>query len=288
MFSNKLFNSCSLSCCLLFVTTLRATGVSFLRLVFAPLKSSRLIVSFPFATTSYLVFLFIAATGCPDVDLEVLATAGCPCVGREMLATGFPNDWLDQTMSYQLIQMTSFAIHPRLTMVWGEEVINCLTRAHREVNSDRQSFDEVLKHHIELEMQLEELEAIGAQEKRAAEAQTEALEAQRKKLTAERAALAVEKEALASEKKTVEAELEGLAAKNVAVEVRLDETRARAEGEIQSLRAENEPGCPVVGREMLATGFHNDCFLLVIPSQRASADLAFLLVLFAPAGSSSP
>ncbi|KZV24131.1 hypothetical protein F511_22781 [Dorcoceras hygrometricum] len=31
-----------------------------------------------------------------------------------MLATGFPNDWLDQTMSYQLIQTTSFAMHPRL------------------------------------------------------------------------------------------------------------------------------------------------------------------------------
>ncbi|KZV38958.1 cyclin-dependent kinase inhibitor 7 [Dorcoceras hygrometricum] len=93
MFSNKLFNSCSLSCCLFFVTTLRATAVSFLRLVVAPLQF-----------TSHLVFPFIVATGCPDVDLEVLATAGCPVVGREMLATGFPNDWLDQTMSYQLIQ----------------------------------------------------------------------------------------------------------------------------------------------------------------------------------------
>ncbi|KZV36735.1 sensory histidine protein kinase [Dorcoceras hygrometricum] len=31
-----------------------------------------------------------------------------------MLATGFPNDWLDQTMSYQLIQTTSFVMHPRL------------------------------------------------------------------------------------------------------------------------------------------------------------------------------
>ncbi|KZV19868.1 hypothetical protein F511_29941 [Dorcoceras hygrometricum] len=29
-------------------------------------------------------------------------------------ATEFPNDWLDQTMSYQLIQTTSFAMHPRL------------------------------------------------------------------------------------------------------------------------------------------------------------------------------
>ncbi|KZV34396.1 putative beta-1,3-galactosyltransferase 20 [Dorcoceras hygrometricum] len=81
MFSNKLFNSSSLSCCLFFVTTLRATAVYFLRLVVAPLQF-----------TSHLIFLFIAATGCPDVDLEVLATAGCPVVGREMLATGFPND----------------------------------------------------------------------------------------------------------------------------------------------------------------------------------------------------
>ncbi|KZV14721.1 transcription factor CYCLOIDEA [Dorcoceras hygrometricum] len=45
-------------------------------------------------------------------DLNVLP--GCPVVGREMLATRFPNDWLDQTMSYQLIQTTSFAMHPRL------------------------------------------------------------------------------------------------------------------------------------------------------------------------------
>ncbi|KZV30064.1 hypothetical protein F511_06569 [Dorcoceras hygrometricum] len=43
-----------------------------------------------------------------------MLAAGCPVVGREKLATGFPNDWLDQTMSYQLIQTTSFSMHPRL------------------------------------------------------------------------------------------------------------------------------------------------------------------------------
>ncbi|KZV45481.1 serine/threonine-protein kinase TOR-like [Dorcoceras hygrometricum] len=43
-----------------------------------------------------------------------MLAAGCPVVGREMLATGFLDDWLDQTMSYQLIQTTSFAKHPRL------------------------------------------------------------------------------------------------------------------------------------------------------------------------------
>ncbi|KZV50734.1 hypothetical protein F511_09261 [Dorcoceras hygrometricum] len=59
-----------------------------------------------------------------------MLTAGCPVVGREMLATGFPNDWLDQTMSYQLIQMTSFAMHPLLVdyitvaLVW----MNCSSR----------------------------------------------------------------------------------------------------------------------------------------------------------------
>ncbi|KZV38927.1 hypothetical protein F511_14197 [Dorcoceras hygrometricum] len=78
MFSNKLFNSCSLSCCLFFVTTLRATAVSFLRLVVAPLQF-----------TSHLVFLFIAATGCPDVDIEVLAT------GYTKLATGTSScEWM--------------------------------------------------------------------------------------------------------------------------------------------------------------------------------------------------
>ncbi|KZV52084.1 hypothetical protein F511_41269 [Dorcoceras hygrometricum] len=33
-----------------------------------------------------------------------MLAAGCPVVGREMLATGFPNDWLDQMMTYQLIK----------------------------------------------------------------------------------------------------------------------------------------------------------------------------------------
>ncbi|KZV42635.1 hypothetical protein F511_17559 [Dorcoceras hygrometricum] len=47
-----------------------------------------------------------------------------------MLATGFSNDWLDQTMSYQLIQTTAFAMHPRLVdyitiaLVW----MNCILR----------------------------------------------------------------------------------------------------------------------------------------------------------------
>ncbi|KZV57191.1 serine/threonine-protein kinase TOR-like [Dorcoceras hygrometricum] len=59
-----------------------------------------------------------------------MLAAGCPVVGREMLATGFPNDWLDQTMSYQLIQTTSFAMHPRLVdyitvaLIW----MNCSSR----------------------------------------------------------------------------------------------------------------------------------------------------------------
>ncbi|KZV40286.1 hypothetical protein F511_25062 [Dorcoceras hygrometricum] len=98
---------------------------------------------------------------------------------------------------------TQFAVE----MLWDGEVINRLTRAHREVNSTRQSFDEVLEHHTELEMQLEELETIRAQEKRVAEAQKEALEAHGKKLTA---SLAAKKEALTIEKKIVEAELEAL------------------------------------------------------------------------------
>ncbi|KZV26489.1 hypothetical protein F511_12161 [Dorcoceras hygrometricum] len=51
MFSNNLFNSCSLSCCLFFVTTLRATAV----------------------------FFHCAAIGCPDVDLEVLANGTSSC-----------------------------------------------------------------------------------------------------------------------------------------------------------------------------------------------------------------
>ncbi|KZV55106.1 integral membrane peroxisomal protein importer-2 family [Dorcoceras hygrometricum] len=39
------------------------------------------------------------------------------------VATGFPNDWLDQTMSYQFIQTTSFAMHPRLVEYNAEALV---------------------------------------------------------------------------------------------------------------------------------------------------------------------
>ncbi|KZV18425.1 hypothetical protein F511_19201 [Dorcoceras hygrometricum] len=98
-------------------------------------------------------------------------------------------------------------------------------------NCPVRNMDEVLEHHTELEMQLEELEGIRAQEKRAAEAQKEVLEAQGKKLAAEKAVLAVEKN-------TVKSKLEALAIEKAAIEVELDETRARAEGEISCLKSE--------------------------------------------------
>ncbi|KZV24202.1 hypothetical protein F511_39862 [Dorcoceras hygrometricum] len=41
----------------------------------------------------------------------------------QMLATGLPNDWVDQTMSYQLIQTTSFAMHPRLIEYNAEALV---------------------------------------------------------------------------------------------------------------------------------------------------------------------
>ncbi|KZV43730.1 hypothetical protein F511_44436 [Dorcoceras hygrometricum] len=47
-----------------------------------------------------------------------------------------------------------------VAMAWGDEVIKRLTQAQREANSARQSFDEVMEHHIELEMQLADLEAV--------------------------------------------------------------------------------------------------------------------------------
>ncbi|KZV26376.1 hypothetical protein F511_38038 [Dorcoceras hygrometricum] len=52
-----------------------------------------------------------------------MLAAGCPVIGREILATEFPNDWLDQTMSYQLIQTTSFAMHPRLVNYITEALV---------------------------------------------------------------------------------------------------------------------------------------------------------------------
>ncbi|KZV34483.1 hypothetical protein F511_27460 [Dorcoceras hygrometricum] len=106
----------------------------------------------------------------------------------------------------------SFAFVFVEAMVWDDEAINRLTWARREISSSRQSLDEVLEHHTELAKQLEELEAIRTEERRASEARQRALEA--------------EKGALEAEKKALEAELV--------------DTRAQAEGEIQSLCAENE------------------------------------------------
>ncbi|KZV50467.1 serine/threonine-protein kinase TOR-like [Dorcoceras hygrometricum] len=64
-----------------------------------------------------------------------MLAAGCPVVGREMLATGFPNDWLDQTMSHQLIQTTSFAMHPRL-LVFSHQLIFLHLLIHDVVTDD--------------------------------------------------------------------------------------------------------------------------------------------------------
>ncbi|KZV43179.1 hypothetical protein F511_23655 [Dorcoceras hygrometricum] len=61
--------------------------------------------------------------------------------------------------------------------VWNapdSEAIGLFAAQFTAVNATRQSFDEVLQHHTELEMQLADLEAIKAQEERAAEAQREA------------------------------------------------------------------------------------------------------------------
>ncbi|KZV47149.1 hypothetical protein F511_16991 [Dorcoceras hygrometricum] len=66
--------------------------------------------------------LDVLAAGFPVVGCTKLATGctklanGCTklATGCTKLATGFPNDWVDQTMSCQLIQTTSFAMHPRL------------------------------------------------------------------------------------------------------------------------------------------------------------------------------
>ncbi|KZV29774.1 hypothetical protein F511_17617 [Dorcoceras hygrometricum] len=46
-------------------------------------------------------------------------------------------------------------------------------------------------------------------------------------------------------------------------------------------------GCPVVGREMLATGFPNDCFLLIVMSLLISSSFSSPAGLLAPADLSS-
>ncbi|KZV28629.1 hypothetical protein F511_30351 [Dorcoceras hygrometricum] len=136
-------------------------------------------------------------------------------------------------------------------MVWGGEVINHLTRARRELNVTLQSFDVVLEHHTELEMQLADLDAISAQEERAFEV---------KGLMAEKEALAADKEALTAEKRAVEAELEALTIKKTTVEVELDDNRARAEAEIKCLKAKAENAWGLGKEEFLKSSeFDNLC-----------------------------
>ncbi|KZV47009.1 hypothetical protein F511_32583 [Dorcoceras hygrometricum] len=43
--------------------------------------------------------------------------------GNDMLEAGLPNGWVDQKMSYQLIQTTSFAMHPRLVKYNAEALV---------------------------------------------------------------------------------------------------------------------------------------------------------------------
>ncbi|KZV57474.1 hypothetical protein F511_32150 [Dorcoceras hygrometricum] len=123
-------------------------------------------------------------------------------------------------------------------MVRGGEVISRLTQAQLEVNDTRKSFDEMLEHQTEMEMQLADLETARAQENRAAEVENKALEAQVKGLMAEKEALATNKEALEAKKRVIGIELDALLAKKIVVEVEFDETKARAEAEIGRLRNE--------------------------------------------------
>ncbi|KZV32494.1 hypothetical protein F511_43783 [Dorcoceras hygrometricum] len=114
-------------------------------------------------------------------------------------------------------------------------------KAHRAVNDTRQSFDEMMGQHSKQVERLEELEAVMAQEKRAAGAEKEALEAQ---LAAERVAraleaqLATERVARAVKEETIRSELDAALAKKTVIEVELEETKARAEEEAERLRSE--------------------------------------------------
>ncbi|KZV40176.1 TMV resistance protein N-like [Dorcoceras hygrometricum] len=84
------------------------------------------------------------------------------------------------------------------------------------------SFDEASGQHAELVARLEELEALRAQDQRAAEAHKKELEAQ---LATEKAAREVTKSELALDKKT-------------AIEIELGETKAHAEEEVGRLKSE--------------------------------------------------
>ncbi|KZV39531.1 hypothetical protein F511_32699 [Dorcoceras hygrometricum] len=66
-------------------------------------------------------------------------------------------------------------LHCQLAMVFDGETIDRLTRAHMEVASSRQSLDEVLEHHTKLAKQLEELQMIRDEERRASKAEQKAV-----------------------------------------------------------------------------------------------------------------
>ncbi|KZV49604.1 lysosomal Pro-X carboxypeptidase-like [Dorcoceras hygrometricum] len=121
-----------------------------------------------------------------------------------------------------------FSANLASAMAWGGEMIKLLTRAQREVNITRRSFDEAMGHHSELVAELEELEATRAQEK-------EALEAQ---IAAEKASRAAEQEALEVEKEALRSELDAALVKKSAIEVELEETKARAAEEVERLKGE--------------------------------------------------
>ncbi|KZV20041.1 anaphase-promoting complex subunit 6 [Dorcoceras hygrometricum] len=150
---------------------------------------------------------------------RVVATRGCESLrgptyfGMLLISPGF---------SFPLVLILTIA--PCACNGLGGEVVRRLTRAHRAVTATRRSFDEAMGQHAELVERLEELEALRAQEQRAAEAQEEALEAQ----------LAVEKAA----QEATKSELDVTLAKKAAIEIELEETKAHAEEEVERLKSE--------------------------------------------------
>ncbi|KZV26635.1 hypothetical protein F511_15743 [Dorcoceras hygrometricum] len=127
------------------------------------------------------------------------------------------------------------------TMAWGGEVIHHLTQFRWEVNSTRHNFDETLKNCTELEMQLSDQDSARAQEERAARGvggSWEKAGGREGGSGLREGGPGCREGALTADNMLMMAELDVLLAKKTAIEVELDETKARAEAEIGRLRSE--------------------------------------------------
>ncbi|KZV18840.1 hypothetical protein F511_30316 [Dorcoceras hygrometricum] len=126
MFSNKLFNSCSLSCCLFFVTTLRATAVSFLRLVFAPLQSTRLL---PADCDDIII---ADSRSCASSQLQIVMTSSLLLIASSRIYADLPADCDDITADFIITDSRSCASSQLLIVMTSSLMLIASSRIYAD------------------------------------------------------------------------------------------------------------------------------------------------------------